>query len=255
MDKEEKIRFKSEYLPTFTEKGFQPILERLCSVLEKQEHPPIDTLQGKSIKPVSEGVETSFLKGVFKAYKLEKCEKISLSSFLIMDKILVVAIIAIPSDDYEFPMLLLEWSETENIISVMVDFIPLVDSVMRKDYCEKYLDPLEEYWSKYKQLPGIEPMPFVWARQVLGPYYLSGLVPKKSEQNRKECMELFQNYLEAWISLCQKAEPMKDDKMRAYIKVRKSKIRKFFVENDEGSKSMAQLIGKDLQELTALCLF
>ena len=255
MAKEEKIRFKSETLPTFAEKGFQPILKRLCRVLEKQELQPIDTLQGKSIKPVSEGVETPLFKGVFRAYKLEKCEKLSLSSFLIMDKILVVAIIAIPSDDYDFPILLLEWSETEDSMELMIDFMPLVDLVMEEGYRGKYLDLLAEYWSKYKDLPGIRPNVFVWARQVLGPYYLSGLIPKESEQNRKECMELFQNYLEAWISLCQKAEPIKDDKIREYIKVRKGKIRKFFVENDEGSKSMAQLIGKDLQELTALCLF
>lgn len=255
MDKEEKIRFKSESLPTFTEKGFQPILERLCRVLEKQELQPIDNLQGKSIKPVSEGVETSFLKGVFKAYKLEKCEKISLSSFLIMDKILVVSIIAIPSDDYEFPMLLLEWSETEDIISVMVDFIPLVDSVMREGYCEKYLDPLEEYWSKYKQLPGIEPMPFAWARKILGPYLLFGNVPKEKEQNRQQCLELLQDYLDMWLTLWQGAEPLEDERAREYIKDRKALIRRMFLENDEGSKSMAQLIGKELQALTALCIF
>ncbi|KPJ58366.1 MAG: hypothetical protein AMJ42_03430 [Deltaproteobacteria bacterium DG_8] len=134
MAEEERIRFQSETLPTFTKLGFQPILERLCSVLEKQNLQPIDTLQGRSVRPVSEGVDKPFLKGFFKPFKMEKTEKLSLSSFLIVDKILVAAITAIPLDEYELPMLVLEWSETEKIIIVMVDFIPLVDLVMREGY-------------------------------------------------------------------------------------------------------------------------
>ena len=255
MAKEEMIRFGSEMLPTFTEKGYQPILERLCSVIKDQDLQPIDLLQGKSIKPVSEGLETSFVKGFFKAYKMEKCEKLSLSSFLLMDRILVVAVTIIPLDDYEIPMLVLEWSETESIISILVDYIPLVDLVMRDGYREQYLDPLKEYWLKFKDLPGIEPNPFEWARQVLGPYSLFGNIPKDSKQNMEKCMELFQNYLEVWLTICRKAEPIQDNRTKDYIKVRKEKIRKIFLENDEGSQSMGQLIGTDLQELTALCLF
>ena len=81
---------------------------------------------------------------------MEKYEKLTLCSFLIMDKILVAALTAIPLDDYELPMLALEWSETESLMSILVDFIPVVDLVMREGYCERYLDPLEKYWSKYK---------------------------------------------------------------------------------------------------------
>jgi hypothetical protein len=255
MAQEGKIRFKSEMLPTFTQRGFQPILERLCSVLEKQDLQPMDSLEGKSVKPISEWLETPLLRGFFKPYAMEKCEKLSLSNFLIMDKILVAAITAIPLDGYEFPMMALEWSETENTINVLVDFIPLIDLVMSEGYREIYLDPLEQYWSKYKDLPGMGPNPFAWCRQILSPYYLSGIIPKDSEQNIKGCLELFQNYLEVWIDLCQRAELIADDKARDYIKARKAKIRKIFVENDEGSKSMAQMIGKELQELTARCLF
>jgi hypothetical protein len=42
--KEETIHFKTETLPAFTERGFQPILERVCSVLEKQELQRIEYL-------------------------------------------------------------------------------------------------------------------------------------------------------------------------------------------------------------------
>lgn len=255
MADEEKIFFKLETLPTFTERGFQPILERFCSVLDRHNLQPIDTLEGRSIKPLSEGVEKPFLKGFFKPYKMEKCEKITLCNCIMMDRILASAVIAIPQDDYELPMPVLEWSETENTISVLVDFIPVVDLVMREDYRVKYLDPLEKYWSKYKDLPGMEPNRFAWARQMFSPYYLSGHIPKESEQNRKECLELIQNYLELWINLWQKAEPVKDDGTRECVKERRAHIRKIFRENDEGAKSMRQMVGKEIVDLILLCYF
>ena len=58
---EEKICFKSENLPTFTERGFQPILKMFCSTLDNYDLQPVDTLEGKSIKPLSDGIEKPFL--------------------------------------------------------------------------------------------------------------------------------------------------------------------------------------------------
>jgi hypothetical protein len=255
MGTEENISFKGAMLPTFCERGFEPILERFCTVLEKQDLQPIETLQGKSLKPIIEGVEKPLLKGFFRPFKMEKIEKITLSNFLLMNKILVTGITALPLDDYDLPMLVLEWAESENTISLLVDFIPLADIVMREDYCAKYLDPLGECWSKYKDLPGVEPNPFAWARKVLGPYHLAGNVPKDNIDNKEKCLKLYQDYLEVWIDLWGNAEPIKDASAKEYSKVRKAKIRKNFLENDEGSKSMAQMIGKDLQELIALCFF
>ena len=89
----------------------------------------------------------------------------------------------------------------------------------------------------------------------MGPYQLSGNIPKECEENIRGGLELFQNYLKVWINLWQSAEPIKDNRAKEEVKARKARIRKMFMENDEGSKSMAQLIGKELQELTAVCLF
>jgi len=255
MSKEEKISFKSEMLPTFSERGFQPILERFCSVLDEHDLQPIDTLEGRSIHPLREGIENPFLKGFFKPYKMDKCEKICLSHCILMDRILVTALITIPDDDHELPMLVLEWSETENSISIVVDFIPLVDLVMREDYREKYLDPLDPYWTKYKGLPGMEPNRFAWSRMLFSPYYLSGAISKENEQNKRDCMDVIKSYLELWINLWQKGEPVEDDATRAYIKERKTKIREIFRANDEGAKTMAQMVGQEIIDLLLLCNF
>ncbi|KPJ59392.1 MAG: hypothetical protein AMJ42_02020 [Deltaproteobacteria bacterium DG_8] len=255
MAKEEKIRLKLATLPTLTERGFQPILEVFCSILHKYDLQPIDTLEKKSIKPLSEGVEKPFLKGFFKPFKMEKCEKICLSHCMLMDSILVSALIIIPDDDYELPLLLLEWSETGSAISILVDFLPMVDLVMREDYREKYLDPMNQYWTKYKSLPGMEPNRFAWARQMFSPYYLSGSISKESEKNKEDCIEIINNYLELWISLWQKAEPIKDGNAKEYIRERKTNIRKIFRANDEGAKTMAQMVGQEIIDLLLLCNF
>ncbi|HUT83453.1 MAG TPA: hypothetical protein VMX95_02295 [Thermodesulfobacteriota bacterium] len=255
VDHGEQIFFKSETLPTFTERGFQPILETFCKELDTLELQPIDTIEGKSIKLLRDGIERPFLKGYFKTYQTDKCEKITICNCILMERILTSAVIAIPNDDYELPMLVLEWSETESVISVVVDYIPLVDLVMREDYRVKYLDPLDQYWTKYKELPGMAPNRFAWSRMLFSPYYHSGHIPKQDEKNIKASLELMQNYLELWIDLCKKAEPITDDTHKEHVKARKARIRKIFRDNDEGAKSLLQMVGKEIIDILLLCSF
>ena len=169
---------------------------------------------------------------------MDKCEKITFSNCIMMDRILACAITAIPLDDYEFPIPVLEWSETENVISVLVDFLPVADLVMRQDYRENYLDPMEQYWTKYKDLPGMEPNRFAWTRQLMSPYSLCGHISKESEENRQLSLEIFTNYLELWMDICRNVEPIKDVVTKEHVKERKTQIRKIFRENDEGAKTM-----------------
>ena len=75
-----RILFKSEYLSSFTERGFLPILEMYCKCLEKQDLKPLDTIGGKSVKQVRDGINTKYFNGVFKPYQMKKCEKITVSS-------------------------------------------------------------------------------------------------------------------------------------------------------------------------------
>jgi hypothetical protein len=251
----EQIFFKSETLPTFTERGFQPILKTFCSALDELELQPLDTIEGKSIRLLRDGVERPFFTAVFKPYRTEKCEKLTICNCILMDRILTSAVIAIPSDDYDLPMLVLEWSETESVISVVVDYVPLVDLVMHDDYRIHYLDPLDHYWTKYKELPGMAPNRFAWSRMMFSPYYLSGHVPKQDEKNITACLQLMQDYLALWLDLCTKAEPIPDDTRKQYVRARKARIRKIFRENDEGAKSLLQMVGKEIIDVLLLCSF
>jgi hypothetical protein len=255
MTQENKISFKTESLRTFTERGFQPIIELFCSVLAKYALEPVYTLEGKSVQGLHDGVEKPFMTGFSKVYKMEKCEKVTLSNFIMMDRILACALTIIPSDEYELPIPVLEWSETENVISVLVDFIPAVDLVMQQDYREKYLDPLDDYWMKYKDLPGMGPNRFAWTRQLMGPYYLCGHISKETEQNKATCLGIFKDYLECWMRLWHNAKPAGNPNGIQKLKERRSTIRKIFRDNDEGAKTMSQIIGQETVDLILLCNF
>ena len=54
MAEENTIVFKSEKLSTFTERGFQPIVETFCSMLDDHIGGHIDTLEGKSIQQLTD---------------------------------------------------------------------------------------------------------------------------------------------------------------------------------------------------------
>jgi hypothetical protein len=252
---EHTIHFKSETLPTFAERGFVPILETFCRPLADCDLEPIDAVEGKSITLLSEGIDSPFLKGFFKCYRMDRCEKICLCNCILMDRILTSALIVIPHDDYELHMLILEWSETEDTISVVVDLIPLVDLVMREDYRETYLAPLDQYWTKYKSLPGMVPNRFVWSRMMFSPYYLSGAMSKENGEHKRDCLDIMKSYLGVWMNQWENAAPIEDSQTKRYVKERKTRIRQIFRANDEGAKSMAQMVGQDVIDVLLLCSF
>lgn len=249
------IAFQGEELPTFADKGFMSILPTFCSALDAYTLEPIDTVEGISIKPLSEGIDKPFMKGFFKPFGMDKVEKICVANCILMDRILVSALIVIPGDDYDLPMLVLEWSETEDVISVLVDFVPLADPIMAEGYREKYLDVLDQDWAKYSELPWMKPNRFAWCRMLMSPYYLSGAAPKESEQNKKDCLEIISKYLQSWITLWQEAAPIQDEQEKGAIKKRKDRLRAIFRANDEGAKTMEQMLGKEIIEMLLLCNF
>ena len=186
---------------------------------------------------------------------MEKCEKVSVCNCILMNRILTGALIIFPDADHDLPILVLEWNETESAISLVCDLVPLVDLVMHEDYRSKYIDGLEQYWMKYKNLPGMEPNRFAWVWTMFSPYYLSGALPKDKEQNINDSLDIIKSYLEYWIKQWESAVPIADENMKAYIKQRKQKMREHFRSGDEGAKTLAQMIGQETIDLLLTCNF
>jgi hypothetical protein len=255
MKDEKTVLFQGEKFNTFAERGVQPVLEVFCEALKNFAMQPIATLECKSVKPFWDGLDTPFLKGCIRPYTMEKCEKVSICNCILMNRILTAALIIFPHDDYDFPVLVLEWNETEKDISLVIDLVPTVDLVMYDDYRTKYIDGLETYWMKYKSLSGMEPNRFAWVRMMFSPYYLSGALPKDKEQNIDDALEIIKSYLEYWLTQWETAVPIVDEKMKAYIKQRKQKMREHFRSGDEGAKTLAQMIGQETMDLLLTCNF
>ena len=68
MADENTITFKSENIKTFTERNFQPIIPTFCTILDRQELQPLDSLEGKSISKLFSGIELPFMKGFFNRF-------------------------------------------------------------------------------------------------------------------------------------------------------------------------------------------
>ncbi len=255
MADEDKILFQGEYFPTFSGRGFKPILKRFCEPLQGAAMRPIRTIEGKSVQPFWDGMDTPFLQGNIRPYAMEKCEKVSVCNCILMNRILTGALIAFPDADHDLPVLVLEWNETESVISLVCDLVPVVDLVMHEEYRAKYLDGLEQYWMKYKNLPGMVPNRFAWVRTMFSPYHLSGAIPKDTEQNVNECFAIIDDYLGHWINLWKAASPVADAKMRDYVRERIKKMRVIFRTGDEGAKTLAQMIGQETIDLLLTCNF
>lgn len=255
MADEDRILFQGEYFPTFAERGFKPILTRFCEPLQGFAMEPIHAIEGKSVQPFWEGMDTPFLQGYIRPYAMAKCAKVSVCNCILMNRILTGALIIFPDADHDLPILVLEWNETESVISLVCDLVPLVDLVMHEDYRSKYIDGLEQYWMKYKNLPGMEPNRFAWVRTMFSPYYLSGAIPKDKEENVNECFNIIKDYLGHWINLWKGASPVADAAMRDYIRERTQKMRVMFRTGDEGAKTLAQMIGQETIDLLLTCNF
>ncbi len=252
MADEKTVLFQGEKFPAFAELGFQPVLEVFCGALKNFAMQPIATLEGKLVKPFWEGLDTPFLKGCIRPYTMEKCEKVSVCNCILMNRILTAALIIFPHDDYDLPILVMEWNETEKTISLVIDLVPTVDLVMYDDYRTKYIDGLEQYWMKYKSLSGMEPNRFAW---VFSPYYLSGSLSKDKEKNIDDSLGIIKSYLDYWLTQRESAVPIADENMKAYIKNRKQKMREHFRSGDEGAKTLAQMVGQETMDLLLTCNF
>jgi hypothetical protein len=172
-----------------------------------------------------------------------------------MNRILTAALIIFPHDDYDLPILVMEWNETEKTISLVIDLVPTVDLVMYDDYRTKYIDGLEQYWMKYKSLSGMEPNRFAWVRMMFSPYYLSGSLSKDKEKNIDDSLGIIKSYLDYWLTQRESAVPIADENMKAYIKNRKQKMREHFRSGDEGAKTLAQMVGQETMDLLLTCNF
>ena len=192
--------------------------------------PSLDEEEKKRISKIKGNV----IKGSINCYGAKKLEKISLVLLELVKKYYGNIITIWPADEYALPILLISMDESPDATHFFVDFIPLADCVMDPSYLQRYLDPLEPSWKKYKfirdlpNFPDYEVNLYSWMRATASPYLITRRVPpNKPKGVRDNLLRLGIDYLKAYMDLWRNAKPQ-DKKYMSSLNQRKAKIRELF---------------------------
>jgi len=117
------------------------------------------------------------------------------------------------------------------------------------DYLLKYLAPLNDTWLELQQdiyAANIKPfsavMPFI--RSSLSPVAMVGIVPMPFFEEK--VMPKIQHYVEYWLELMSKAEPLSDSDYQQQLLHDDTLIRNNIVNLDPANAIAERLVGEDL---------
>jgi len=100
-----------------------------------------------AIDPSLSSIETDGGEVYTEIYQAEKIKRVVFNSIHIIERgVYEESVFVYPADGYDFPVLWITLNRDTkyNMILLIADFIPLQDILMKPDYAEKYLEPLNE---------------------------------------------------------------------------------------------------------------
>ena len=254
-------------IPTIEGLGFQPLSpgKAYWQVVKGYNMKPLEEFAGINIaefkKEMAENVEnmgpSRLMRGDTQYFCSDKIEKISFGWTVLRKSIVASGCMGWPRDDYEFPILTLDWDESEKHVHIIADFMPLTDIVVNDWYREKYLDGIETSYKQYTDLLDAPPNPINWFRSFTSPYVIAG--KPDADPGRtvvKRALDCLVVYLKYWMEeIVAKAEPVKDPAHKEYVNKKKAKIRDILKRKDPGGPPMVALMGKELAWKSLTLLF
>ncbi len=130
-----------------------------------------------------------------------------------------------------------------------IDLMPRVDVLREPDYLLKYLAPLNDTWLELQQDmfdAGIKPfsavMPFI--RSSLSPVAMVGIVPMPFFEEK--VAPKVQHYVDYWLELMSKAEPLNDTDYQQQLLHDDTLIRNNIVNLDPANAIAERLVGEEL---------
>jgi hypothetical protein len=142
-----------------------------------------------------------------KAYAADKIAKIALGDCTIGDQKHIGICTIFPSENYWLPLYFSYWDEKAKEISLLVDIMPTVDSLVDEPFRIKYLDAIQSLWEKFANLPGIVPFEDDSVRRVCSIVYTAAVVPIEKEGMRLAALAPHTEYLKAYIEFVKDAPP------------------------------------------------
>ena len=192
-------------------------------------------------------IETGDAQGFARCYTAEKLLKMYQSRFTFFGQMSVDVFGLVPAPEYDLPIFMFDWSESEDSIFYVCDFYPTDDPGRNQNYLAKYLyEPLDELYQSCSTIPGLRPIPLHWVRALNSPYMITGNVEKQPRENIGRLFNCTIDYLRAWIGLWMKAVPcdMQSQQMQL-VTERRRVLRDLYLANDPGSGSINKFIGEE----------
>ena len=195
-------------------------------------------------------IDTDDVKGFVRCYSADKIMKINQCRFTFFGQMCVEVFGIIPAPEYDLPIFMFDWSESDESIFYICDFYPTDDPGRNKKYLADYLsNPLEELYQSGSTIPGLRPAPLSWVRAINSPYMITGNIEKEPRENIGRLFNSTLEYLRAWIRLWEKAMPCDPgSRHMQLVAERRAVMRDLYLENDPGIGSVNKFIGEEKGE-------
>ena len=226
---------------------------------------PMDSYLGRDATPYLE-YKKPMAFGTYQGYKVkgsDKIEKIGYGELTYMKRAKYNSLNITAGDNYDLPIFACEFDETPKRISITIDFIPIVDIGVYPEYREKYLDPLNSLWRKYRQLPGLTEDgrclverrygPWPWARASMSHFPIDGRVYEV--EDRKQIVDVVIGYAKLYLELLEKAEPIQDPEYQKEVETRRNAVQKYFRDLDPGGAVLKKIFGDEGEKLIVSLIF
>ena len=208
-----------------------PYLEKMKELIDQLKPTEVKEFDGKDLTAVQD-IKVSQISGGFTAYSAEKFEKIGLGSFSLGDEARYGFCTIIPKENYDLPLFLSRWEEREKEITLLVDIIPTVDSLVDEEYRKKYIESIQkQLWDRFVSLAGICPEESDVIRSLCSIIYTAARVPIEKEGMRLAALAPHTEYLKSYIAFLPDAGPVGSDAKKQEIQKKKAALRKTLREN------------------------
>jgi ferredoxin len=227
-----------------------PILRDLTKIMVQELSPvQLNEFESKDIKKLDD-FEMDGEKCYTRLYQIDKVEKTSISMCNFYGLTCTQIMCLTPSDCYDFPTYVMDWTEAEESIYFLCDLLPGDDLGRNRDYLASMYDNLDDIHHNFSNIKGLVPNEFYWCRALVSPYHINGYIDKSSKRNVEKIFNCAIDYFKIWINIWKDAKPQdpKSDYMKL-VQARRRTIRELFQENDPGEGTLSKFMGEEMAHI------
>jgi ferredoxin len=227
-----------------------PILKELTKIMAQELSPvQLNEFGGRDIKKLDD-FEMDGEKCYTRLYQIDKLEKTSISLCNFYGLTCTQIMCLTPSDSYDFPTYVMDWTEAEESIYFLCDLLPGDDPGRNRDYLANLYDNLDDLYHKYSNIKGLAPNEFHWCRALVSPYHINGYIDKSSTKSVEKTFNCAIDYFKTWINIWKDAK-LQDPKSgyMKLVKTRRKTIRELFQENDPGEGTLSKFMGEEMAHI------